>query len=1122
MKLRIQAFAAYFLIFLISALGQAQVTYEDAFPGLSFEYPTEIVNPGDGTNRLFVLEQAGRIKVFLNNENTAVAETFLDITGTVSFSSGQEIGLLGLAFHPDYASNGLFYVYHTRQSSVSGVNVEIVLARYSVRADNPNQADPSSRLDILSFDKNQGQSNHNGGKIAFGPDGYLYVSIGDGGWGGDPNKNAQNLENVFGSILRIDVDLDGDNPVESNPDLPDGNYEIPADNPRVGQNGLDEQYAWGIRNTWKFSFDTPLGNMWGADVGQGDREEINLILKGGNYGWNRFEGKTTEDGATVLATTPDIKPIFEYGRGDGDISITGGYIYRGASNNPQIKEKYIFGDYISGRVWALDYDPSSGNATSELLFRTNGQYISSFGLDENGELYFSDYGTASKLYKIIGGNNGPQTVAVDGVGDWYAMAQGTNGNVAAMAEQANQSIVIGGGFSTAGTLASTNIALYDPDSGWNDFGNGTNGDIKSIAIDNEGKVYFGGDFSQIAGIQANNIAVWNGSWSAMDQGTNGPVSSIAIAADNRVYVGGTFEMAGGTDVNNIALWEDGSWAALTDTDTGTPGTNNEVRAISIDANGHVYIGGNFDSAGGGTAPRIAVWDGTHWDTLGTGTSGFVQAIAINQDYIYAGGNFAVAGNGTVNRIARWNRNTAQWEAMGLGLSGNVNALALDGENLYVGGSFETATDQPEVHEIMNNVARWSEDNGWQALGKGTDVGVDNLVNSLVFDSLNSRLYVGGSFTVSGKITANNIAYWGLDLGCDHTIVPEYTINGTTDSGLDEITVLEGSDITLGILPKEVSFTIELVDGSIISGEHAINNINKSHKGTYTFNTQEGCSQILQIIVESIILDSDNDGVPDNLDQCPNTAPDEAVDNLGCTISELPIDNYTIMASGLSCNGSDNGIITVSSKNKNFDSSAMLVGQDVNNSYTFTENMEITNLKSGLYEICLTNQGFPNYNNCSNIVITQPEELLVTTALDTKNHILTLKMSGANNYKITHNGSYFNTSENTFKLILDQNINIIQVSTDLSCQGLHEEIITLKNSIIHPNPFDHHVILSAFKETNGEIEISIYSTAGELIMSSSFKYQNGTAQLEIPNLSSGTYYLLVNDGISIDTHKIVKQ
>ncbi|HCO86054.1 MAG TPA: glucose dehydrogenase, partial [Arenibacter sp.] len=163
------------------------------------------------------------------------------------------------------------------------------------------------------------------------------ISIGDGGGGGDPNKNAQNLNNVFGSILRIDVDLDGNNPVESNPDEPNGNYEIPSDNPRVGESGLDELYAWGIRNTWKFSFDGPTGQMWGADVGQGDREEINLIVKGGNYGWNRFEGNTIEDGSTVLATTPDIKPIFEYNRNNGDVSITGGYVYRGGSNNPQIK-----------------------------------------------------------------------------------------------------------------------------------------------------------------------------------------------------------------------------------------------------------------------------------------------------------------------------------------------------------------------------------------------------------------------------------------------------------------------------------------------------------------------------------------------------------------------------------------------------------------------------------------------------------------------------------------------------------------------------------------------------------------------------------------------------------------
>ena len=758
-KLEKRIFLLCYIFFYGIILCHSQVTYEDAFPNLSFEYPTEITNANDGTNRLFVLEQAGRIKVFQNNENTAVAETFLDITSTVSFSSGQEIGLLGLAFHPNFQQNRYFYVYHTRQSSVSGVNVEIVLARYTVRADDPNQADPLSRLDILSFDKNQDNSNHNGGKIAFGPDGYLYVSIGDGGGGGDPNRNAQNLDNVFGSILRIDVDLDGNNPVESNPDEPNGNYEIPSDNPRVGQSGLDELYAWGIRNTWKFSFDGPTGRMWGADVGQGDQEEINLITNGGNYGWNRFEGNTVEDGSTVLATTPDIKPIFEYGRDNGDISITGGYVYRGASNNPQIKDKYIFGDYISGRVWALSYDPSSGDATSELLFRTNGQYIPSFGLDEAGEIYFSDYGTTSKLYKIIGGNNGPQTVAVNGVGDWYGMGEGTNGTVDAIAAMNDGPILVAGGFTTAGNLAPSNIALYDQDSGWNDFANGANGDIKSIAIDNEGKVFVGGDFSQIAGIQANNIAVWNGSWSAMGQGTNGPVSSIAITPDNKVYVGGTFETAGGTTVNNIALWSEGSWLPLTDSTNGTAGTNNEVRAISLDENGQVYIGGNFDSAGGRTAPRIAVWDGNVWGTLGTGTSGFVQAITVTPDHIYAGGNFAIAGNNTVNRIARWNRSSGQWEALGLGLSGNVNAMALDGEYLYVGGNFETASDQLDVNKIMNNVARWSENNGWEAMGDGTDVGVDNLVNSLTFDSTSSRLYVGGTFDIAGEDSANNIGIW---------------------------------------------------------------------------------------------------------------------------------------------------------------------------------------------------------------------------------------------------------------------------------------------------------------------------------------------------------------------------
>ncbi len=752
------------LIYLLSnsfgmEICRAQVTYEEAFPNLGFEYPTEIMNAGDNSGRIFVVEQPGRIKVFQNDKNTAMANTFLDISDIVSFSSGQEIGLLGLAFHPNYDQNGYFYVYHTRQSGISGVYVEIVLARYTVSDDDPDMADPSTRLEIFSFDKNQGNSNHNGGKIGFGPDGYLYVSIGDGGGGGDPNKNAQDLDNVFGSILRIDVDLDGNNPLESNPDTPNGNYEIPADNPRTGQSGLDELYAWGIRNTWKFSFDAPTGRMWGADVGQGDREEINLITIGGNYGWNRFEGNTLEDASTVLATSPDIKPVFEYERSNGDVSITGGYVYRGASNNPQIKDKYIFGDYVTGRVWALDYDPTNGEATSELLFRTNGQYISSFGLDETGELYFSDYGSSAQLYKIIGGNNGPQTITVNGIGDWYPMDQGTDGTVQCSEISNDSTLYIGGGFTTAGGTPSNNMALYHPDSGWESLGLATNGTINAIAITNQGQIFVGGDFSQIEGVQASNIATWNGSWSAMGTGTNGPVAQIEINSENKVYVGGTFETAGGLQANNIALWENGSWATLTDSTNGEAGTNNEVRAISIAENDNVYVGGNFDSAGGNPAARIAVWNGTNWASLGTGTSGFVQAITITPDHIYAGGNFAMAGNLTANRIARWDRNNLQWETMGYGLSGNVNALAQQDDYIYAAGNFQTASDEQNIHKIVNNIARWSENNGWEALGRDTMVGVDNQINTLTFDKQNARLYAGGNFSSAGESTVGNIAVW---------------------------------------------------------------------------------------------------------------------------------------------------------------------------------------------------------------------------------------------------------------------------------------------------------------------------------------------------------------------------
>ncbi len=841
------------IIFFGSLLAQDPVTYESAFPSLSFEYPVELQNAGDGTNRMFVVEQPGRIKVFQNASNVTQQQTFLDIRNIVSFSAGQEIGLLGLAFHPNYQQNGYFYVYHTRTSSVANVSVEIVLARYQVNSGNPNQANASSRVEIFSFDKNQGNSNHNGGKIAFGPDGYLYISVGDGGGGGDPNKNAQNLNNVFGSILRIDVDVDGNNPLETNPDAPNGNYEIPSDNPRLGQSGLDELYAWGIRNTWKFSFDDQTNRLWGADVGQNRYEEINLIQKGGNYGWNRFEATTNQNTSTNLATTPDIKPVFYYGRNNGDISITGGYVYRGSSSNTNIKDKYIYADYVSGRVWALTYNASNNTATSSLLFRTSGEYVSSFGLDESGEMYFSGYGTSAKIFKINAGSTpppppGPTTVAVDGVGLWKDLENGTNGTVEAVASKGDN-VYVAGSFSNAGGVAANNIAVYNRTTGWKSLSSGANGTVKALAIAADGKVYAGGSFSSIGGIAAQNVAVWNGSsWSALGAGANGTVAKIGIDGANNVYVGGAFETAGGISVKNIARWNNG-WSALVDSGTGERGTNNEIRAIAFGSNNLVYLGGNFDSAGGKTANRIATWNGSSWGTLGQGTSGFVQAIEVVSGYVYAGGNFSLAGGQTVNRIARWNLGSSQWEAMGNGLSGNVNSMDHDGTYLYVGGSFETAGQDSSTNYIVKNMARWSGGAGWQALGPAKNVGANNIVNDIAFSDDDDRLYVGGTFSTAGNVSASRLGVWAQAFDCtDEQLIIEYQINGDWSSGQSALTVEVGTRVVLSLLPNNVQFSITLPDGSVVNNDYSLGEVEVGDSGAYVYRTQDGCETTLQLTV----------------------------------------------------------------------------------------------------------------------------------------------------------------------------------------------------------------------------------------------------------------------------------
>lgn len=354
-----------------------QYGIEDSFPNLTFSNPVGIYSANDGTNRLFVVQQNGLIVVFNNSKSTPQTLTFLDIQSQVLFS-GEE-GLLGLAFHPNFTSNKYFYVDYVADNPP-----RTVIARYTVSANDPNKADNNSELTILEI--NQPFPNHKGGQIAFGPDGYLYIALGDGGSEGDPLGNAQNLTSLLGKILRIDI----------NSNSTGKNYAIPPDNPFVGNtNGYREEiYAYGLRNPWRFSFDPQTGLLWAGDVGQDRREEIDIIQKGKNYGWNIMEGTlcyTPMSGCNETGLEP---PIYDYGHDIGN-AIIGGFVYRG----PLLHEylgAYIYGDYGSGRIWALWYGPGIVLTNTELI--NTGLNITSFGIDQNNNLYFCALN--GKIYEL--------------------------------------------------------------------------------------------------------------------------------------------------------------------------------------------------------------------------------------------------------------------------------------------------------------------------------------------------------------------------------------------------------------------------------------------------------------------------------------------------------------------------------------------------------------------------------------------------------------------------------------------------------------------------------------------------------------------------------------------------
>ncbi len=350
----------------VSCSAKAQLELEVAFPNLSFENPLDLQDAKDNTNRLFVVEQPGVIRVFANESTVTTTKVFLDIRDRVDY--GGEKGLLGLAFHPDFKNSGYFYVDYTAPNPL-----RTVIARYHVPPQTPDQADKNSQLILLEIP--QPYSNHNGGQIVFGPDKMLYIAMGDGGSAGDPQGNAQNRQNLLGDLLRIDVD----HPSAGK------NYGIPADNPFVGnsQGFREEIYAYGLRNPWRFSFDLQTGRLWVADVGQDRIEEIDIVEKGKNYGWDIMEGSSCYEPASGCDQSGLELPIWEYTHSLGQ-SITGGFVYRG-SNVPELVGACIYADFVSGRIWALRYD-GTNRPTNTLLLDTN-LPIASFGMDKNNELY---------------------------------------------------------------------------------------------------------------------------------------------------------------------------------------------------------------------------------------------------------------------------------------------------------------------------------------------------------------------------------------------------------------------------------------------------------------------------------------------------------------------------------------------------------------------------------------------------------------------------------------------------------------------------------------------------------------------------------------------------------------
>ncbi|RMG40104.1 MAG: DUF1080 domain-containing protein [Planctomycetota bacterium] len=367
--------------------GELPVRLVQAFPKLRWEgwnpvteqgkvkpmRPIEMVPAPDDSNRLFVATQSGVIYCFENRQDAPLAHRVLDIRDRVrDFTKENEEGLFGFALHPRFRENGTFYVYYTTDHEPH----TSIVSRFRMRRDEPNRADPDSEEIVMRIE--QPFANHNGGPLAFGPDGYLYIALGDGGGRNDPLRHGQNLRTLMGSILRIDVD-------RAEPDK-GRNYAIPRDNPFLDRpHARPEIYAYGIRNVWRMGFDEHTGLLWVGDVGQDLWEEIDIIRKGGNYGWSIREGSYAFGNDPTPPEDPPIDPVWEYDHRVGK-SITGGYVYR-SQRIPELYGAYLYGDFVTNRIWALKYDPATQRVLGNYRIPSIGRPVLAFGRDAAGEVY---------------------------------------------------------------------------------------------------------------------------------------------------------------------------------------------------------------------------------------------------------------------------------------------------------------------------------------------------------------------------------------------------------------------------------------------------------------------------------------------------------------------------------------------------------------------------------------------------------------------------------------------------------------------------------------------------------------------------------------------------------------